>query len=350
MSEGQTTVRLDRGAFVVSIDTEMAWGLAHVRDGSRGPAAASRRGDFADERRLVAQALDVFGRHGIPGTFAVVGHLFLDRCSREAGGRAHPGLARPAYPWLGDDDWYAIDPATTLAEAPSFYGRDLVEQIAACPVRQELACHGFSHAMIGDEGCPAEVLDSELEASAEAAGGLGVTLRSFVYPRNSIGHLAGLAAHGYVAYRGSRVGPPFRGRPSWQRSALRAVDRVRPLAGSAVQPARHAAGVWNVPQTYLFAPATQRSWLPVGIWVRRPIARLRQAARHRSLFHLWFHPYNLTAAPERAIAALDRICARAARLRDAGRLDVVTMGGLADRLTAAGAASAASAAPAVRGD
>ena len=49
---------------------------------------------------------------------------------------------------------------------------------------------------------------------------------------------------------------------------------------------------------------------------------------------MWFHPYNLTAAPERAIDALDRICAAADRLRDAGRLDVATMGQLADRLSA----------------
>ena len=62
------------------------------------------------------------------------------------------------------------------------------------------------------------------------------------------------------------------------------------------------------------------------------MARLRQAARHRSLFHLWFHPYNVTADPERAFAALDRICAAAARLRDAGDLDILTMGDLAARL------------------
>ena len=74
------------------------------------------------------------------------------------------------------------------------------------------------------------------------------------------------------------------------------------------------------------------------LWVRRPLARLRQAARHRGLFHLWFHPYNLTDNPRRAIAALERVCAEAARLRDEGRLEVVTMGQLADRLAVLGAA------------
>ncbi|HEY8526435.1 MAG TPA: hypothetical protein VIL48_15790 [Acidimicrobiales bacterium] len=333
-ADGPVEVALERGAFVVSIDTEMAWGLAHRPDEAR---AAARRGDYDDERRLVDAALAVFERHRIAATWALVGHLFLDRCEAGPDGRPHPDLARPAYGWLGDRDWFAIDPCATLDAAPAFYGRDLVERIRACPVEQELACHGFSHLMAGDDGCGPEVLDSELAASAAAARALGVELRSFVFPRNSIGHVERLPAHGYVAYRGGRPRPAFAGRPPWARAALRAVDRIRPLAGSAARPARHPAGVWNLPQTYLFAPATQRPRLPVAAWVRRPVARLRQAARHRSLFHLWFHPYNLTAAPDRAIAALDRICAAAAGLRDAGRLDTVTMGQLADRLAAAGA-------------
>jgi peptidoglycan/xylan/chitin deacetylase (PgdA/CDA1 family) len=340
---------MERGAFVVSIDTEMAWGMAHRPD---GVAEAVRRGDYDDERRLIDQALEVFQRHSIAATWAVVGHLFLDKCEPGAGTRvgtepgAHPDLARPAYTWLDDRDWFAIDPCSTLDDAPAFYGRDIVERIRACPVTQELACHGFSHVMIGDEGCEADVFDSELAASASAAGEVGVTLRSFVFPRNSIGHLDRLSAHGYVAYRGGRSRPAFAGRPPWARRALRVADTVRPLAGSAARPAQDPSGVWNVPQTYLFAPATQRPRVPVAAWVRRPIARLRQAARHRSLFHMWFHPYNLTAAPERAIDALDRICAAADRLRDADRLDVVTMGQLADRLSAsAGAAEARATTP-----
>ena len=81
---------------------------------------------------------------------------------------------------------------------------------------------------------------------------------------------------------------------------VRYADRLRPLARSAVVPVRHPSGVWNVPQTYLFAPATRARHVPIGLWARRPIARMRLAARERSLFHLWFHPYNVTAAPDRA--------------------------------------------------
>jgi peptidoglycan/xylan/chitin deacetylase (PgdA/CDA1 family) len=322
-----TAAPLERGALVVSIDTEMAWGEAHRRDGSAG------QHDFSAERDVIGRTLDVFGRHGISATWAIVGHLFLDRCSRDADGRVHPEVERPAYGWLDGGDWFDVDPCSDVEADPFHYGRDILALIEACPTPQEVGSHSFSHMMMGDEGCGADVFASELAMCRTLASAEGLELSSFVFPRNSVGHLPTLAEAGFTNYRGARPRKPFAGMPSWQRQVAALVDRVRPLAGSAVLPARDASGVWNVPQTYLFAPATARRRLPPALWARRPIGRLAQAARERSLVHLWFHPYNLTAAPDRALATLDIVCRAAARLRDQGRLDILPMGALADRLT-----------------
>ena len=325
-----TATPLDRGACVLSIDTELAWGGAHRRDGTEG------RHRFAAERDVIDRMLALFARYDIAATWAVVGHLFLDACDDDGRG-PHPELVTPDYDWLGDD-WLAVDPCTTLAADPHWYGRDIVDAILACPVRQEVGSHSFSHVIVVDPACTPAVLDSELGAATALAAARGVDLRSFVYPRNKVAQVALLGDHGFRCYRGGRPAPPFAGRPGWQRRALGVVDKVRPLGGSAVLPAAGDGAVWNVPQTYLFDPAASPR-MPARLWSRRPIARLRQAARHRSLFHLWFHPYNVTAAPERSLDALDRICAAAARLRDAGRLDVVTMGDLAARLDTTRAAA-----------
>jgi peptidoglycan/xylan/chitin deacetylase (PgdA/CDA1 family) len=310
---------------VLSIDTELAWGGAHARD---DPPARGYEG----ERAAVDGILDVLARHGIPATWAVVGHLFLEDCER-AGGVAHPEVVRPDYPWLAGD-WFDVDPCSSRDRAPDWYGRDVVAAIRACPVPQEVGSHSFAHAMAGEPGCSREAFESDLDACRALAEADGVSLRSFVYPRNAVGHVEALAPRGFACYRG-RPRPPFAGRPAAARRVLRLVDRVRPLAGSAAAPERHPAGVWNVPQTYLLAPVERRARLPVALWARAPRARLRQAARERSLFHLWFHPYNVTADPDRALGVLDRICAEAARLRDAGGLDLLTMGDLAARLDAA---------------
>ena len=274
---------------------------------------------------MIAEILEVFTRYEIPATWAVVGHLLLDRCAAN-GGRPHPDIVRPAYSWL-DGDWYDIDPCSTLAEAPAFYGRDVVAAIAGCEVAQEIGCHSFSHLIAADPGCSEEAFASDL-AACRAAAGAQIDLRSFVFPRNAIGHVGLLGEHGFRCYRGRTETVPLS-------RVARTVDRVRPLARSAVRPVREPSGVWNLPQTYLFAPATRGRRLPIGIWARRARARIRLAARERSMFHLWFHPYNVTAAPERALRGLGAICQEVARQRDAGRLDVLTMGALADRLDAA---------------
>lgn len=313
---------------VISIDTELAWGLAHRRDGGEQGGAASHR--FDGEREVIQRLLQLFEDYEVPATWAVVGHLFLEECSAGDDGRPHPEVVRPDYRWL-DGDWFDIDPCSDVTAAPYLYGPDIVRQIKACSVPQEIASHSFSHMIMDDPGCVRGVLSSELEASRAAAENHGVELRSFVYPRNAIAHLDQLAADGFTAYRGGRPAPPFVGRPAWQRRALAFVDRVRPLRGSAVWPTVEG-GLVNVAQTYLFAPDVKGRLLPPRLWARFPVARVRQAANERSLCHLWFHPYNITASPDRAFAALEVICRAMVRERERGRLDLLTMAQVGDRL------------------
>src|SRR5262245_21258700 len=118
---------MKRGVAVVSIDTELAWGDSHRRDGASGRT-------YDREREIVTRLLDVLTRYEIPATWAVVGHLFLDHCDA-VDGRPHPDIVRPSYPWL-NEDWYAIDPCTDVRKAPAYYGRDIVDAISRCSVPQ----------------------------------------------------------------------------------------------------------------------------------------------------------------------------------------------------------------------
>jgi peptidoglycan/xylan/chitin deacetylase (PgdA/CDA1 family) len=301
---------VNRGVAVVSIDTELAWGEAHRRRPAGGPTPAAH--DYDAERPAIDGLLAILERHEIPATWAVVGHLLLSGCSAE-NGPPHPEVVRPDFDWL-DGDWFDIDPCGEAAAAPWYYGPDIVERIRASAVAHEIGCHSFAHVMAGEPGCSVEAFRSDLAACVAVARERGLSLRSFVFPRNSVGHVDELAGAEFTSYRGRP--PPAR------------------RARHAVHPLRAAGGVWNIPQTFLFAPATHLHRLPTALWARVPIRRMRQAARRGSLFHLWLHPYNITADPPRALDAFDRVCAEAARLRSRGRLDVLTMGDLAERLGA----------------
>ncbi len=310
----QSTTSSDRAAFVVSIDTEMAWGLNHK------PNVDYR---YDAEREHLRRLLELFDRHGTPATWAIVGHLFLERCTATDGVK-HPEIVRPDYDWF-DGDWFDDDPCTSLEQDPLWYGRDMVELIQRSPGGHEVASHGFSHIIAGDPGCSRDTFDSEVRASMKAAGDVGVELVSMVHPRNRIGHVDVLREHGFRSYRGRR---PVTA-PSGLRERL--IDLAVGSERTVVRPIEED-GIWNLPATIMFdVDARPRTW---KLWIRQVERRLDQAVAQQSLFHLWFHPHNLRDHPDAAFAALDHICERAARHRDAGRLDTVTMGGLADRLDA----------------
>ncbi len=306
---------LDRAAFVISIDTEMAWGLNHRREETYR---------YEREREDLTRLLALFDRHGVPATFAVVGHLMLERCA-PVDGVKHPEIVRPEYDWY-DGDWFDDDPCSDADDAPYWYAPDLVDEIRAAEADHEIATHGFSHIVAGDPGCSRESFESEIRAAKEAAEAKGVTLRSIIHPRNRIGHLDVLVDHGITAYRGRRPTPAGASSP-----LARIVDRTIGSERTAIRPIRED-GLWNLPATIMFnVDARPRTW---RLWIRQVERRLAQAVARQSLFHLWFHPHNLRDNPEESFAALERLCAAAARHRAQGDLDTVTMGALTERLGA----------------
>lgn len=331
MTAGKRTP-LDRGTLVVSIDTELAWGSAYKGTPAASENEASRS---AAERQIVDAILDLFAMCGISATWAVVGHLFLEGC-RPVEGRKHPDVIRPNYVWF-QGDWFDPDPTSDVETDPMWYAPDIIKRITRATPSQEIGCHSFSHLMVGEEGCSASAFASDLDACSQAAGNHDIRLQSFVFPRNSVGHLDVLADHGYRAYRGIRPAP-FPNLSALTRSMVELVDRICPLAGSVVSPYR-SGRLWNVPATNFYGPSQRAKYIPFSLWVGQQMRRMGQAVRHRSLFHLWFHSHNLLHDPDRSLAGLQRIFTRAAQLRDGGELDIFTMGNLADRLDLAEAAT-----------
>lgn len=304
--------------FVVSIDLEMSWGAVHH-------GAPHDDAPYREEREIVADVLDAMARHGISATWAVVGHLFLDECE-PVDGRPHPEIVRPEYPWL-PGDWYGLDPAASTATDPTWYGPDLVQAIRDCPVPQEIGSHSFGHLIAGERGCSADAFRSDVEAAKRVGG----ELRSFVYPRNSIGHLDVLAEQGFTAFRGP-MPDRFPHLSGWRRSLVSQIDRVVPLPSASVQP-RVQGTLVDVPQTYLLDPgSTTARRLGTAAWARLARRRLRHAIRTTSLCHLWFHTHNFSGHRERARRAMELVFAEARRHIDAGRLTNPTMGEVAEEL------------------
>jgi peptidoglycan/xylan/chitin deacetylase (PgdA/CDA1 family) len=313
-----------RPTFIISLDEELVWGsFDHT-----APARFAER--YPDLRGVVRELLRVFDRHDVPATWAIVGHLFLHSCTRGADGRAHPELLRPRHAWF-QGDWLSQDPCTDRTRDPLWYGDDLVDLVRGARVAHEIGCHSFSHVVYGDVGCTEAVAESDLSACLEAARPRGIVLRSFVFPRNAEGHHGVLQRHGFAAYRGEDPSW-YRTLPGTARRAAHLFDQAAALPPPVTEPSEKLPGLWNFPGSMLLLHTDGvRRLIPFASRVLKARAGLRRAIRERKLFHLWFHPFNVARHRDGMLDTLDAILADAARLRDRGELDIMTMGGLAKR-------------------
>lgn len=314
---------LDRGVFTLSLDLELIWGTLDLF----GPAGFRRACEI--ERGLVGRLVDLLAECEIPATWCVLGHLFLERCAR-VNGVKHPEIPRPRHVW-SRGDWFEHDPCSDEVAAPLFYGRSLLRRILDCRVPQEIGAHSFSHVIFGDSGCSRETAEAELLACRHAAGEMGLSLASFAFPRNSVGHLEVLRAQGFSVFRGP--GPRWYEKddsPGIARRIAHLVDVVRAAEPPVVVPETTREGLVNLPGSMILFPMHGvRRLVPVTARVRRAVKGLASAVRHRRVFHLWFHPTNLADETETMFGALREIFAAVCERRAKGELEVRTMGSFA---------------------
>lgn len=315
---------LPRGAFVLSLDFELIWGTLDLR----GPDGFRARCEL-ERTEILDRLLAAFVEFEIPATWLIVGHLFLDRCYTE-GGRKHPEIVRPQHAWCAGD-WFAHDPGGMEADAPMFLGRSLVEKIRRCPVPQEIGSHSFSHVIFGDSGCSEATAASELAASVDAARAMGLELRTFAFPRNEVGHLPLLAAHGFTTFRGPE--PTWYHRPSVPGPIGRLghlADVLTAAEPPVVLPVLTPDGLVDLAGSMVFFPSHGfRRFIPMALRARRALRGLAAAVRDHRVFHLWMHPTNMADETDGMFRALRRVLEEAARLRDRRVLDTRPMGAVA---------------------
>jgi hypothetical protein len=290
-----------QAVFTVSIDFELMWGTA-----DRPYAAAFRSLCETERREVIDRLLGLMAEYDISATWGIVGHLFLQDGEKVD----RPG---PEVEHHGADNLY--------------YGSDLVERVRRCPVEQEIGSHTFFHIEMDESKCSPETADADVANCARQARRWGIDMKSFIFPRNLVGHLQTLKRYGFTCFRGPE--------PHWYANRSRLIRRLGHLLEILAMKTPPSVtvseqdGMWNIPGSMLYTPSWgSRRYLPVWMRVLRAKRGLRNAVRHRQIFHLWFHPTDLAGRPEAMIDGLRQIFEYAARLRASGRLVVRPMKGL----------------------
>ena len=317
------------GAFVISLDFELHWGM---RDHSEGQGAVAD--DLLSSRDHVRQVADLFAERAVRATWATVGLLFAS--TRQELTEFLPRL-RPHYTRAEFDPYVEVLGEDEESDPLHFAG-SLVRYLAATP-GQEIASHTFSHFYCLEAGQTEEELRADLAAARAIAAPIGVALRSLVLPRNQWNprYARAVAESGFSCYRGPQ--------PSWGHAAQQAettspARRVARLAdtymGFSAPPTFawdglvEEPGLCNIPASAFLRPYTPNRRALEPLRRARLLAGLHSAARRGRLFHLWWHPHNFARHPQESFDLLRHVLDEAARLGDAEGLTSMSMADVAD--------------------
>lgn len=301
--------RESSGAFVVSLDTELVWGMFDT-----GAVAPER---YAGTRNIIRSLLDLFDEHRIPATWALVTHLLTDCRTSESDGQSHSdsceqysrNTALPCQQPLTSELWHEPRILNWIEDAEADH---------------DVGSHTHTHLVFNE--ATREGARSDIEQSVATASCHGIDMASFVYPRNAIAHRDILSDVGFEVYRGIDSRWYERSQmPAPVVKGARFADEATQWTPPTVLP-RTESGLVEVPGSQIFRPV-HAGWqyTPKESQRSRAIAGLDRAARTGQIFHLWFHPFNFARDPERLLTEFEAVLAHAESLVRQGRLDILTM-------------------------
>jgi peptidoglycan/xylan/chitin deacetylase (PgdA/CDA1 family) len=321
-----------QGALVISLDFELHWGVRDHR-----PLDAAERKRLLAARAVVPQVLSAFREHGVRATWATVGLLFAR--SRDEAQECRPGRMPkyerreldPYYESLGRDE----------EDDPFHFAPSLIRSIAE-EAGQEVGSHSYSHYYSLEAGQSEEEFKADLESAKRIAENSGYELRSYVFPRNQVrsGYLPVLSEAGFETYRGteeaaSKAAAAFsEQRRPWPR-ALRLMDAYWNVHGSqTLEWPKGGDPVAVNASRYLrpFAPPLRSL---EGLLFKRISDSMRQAAREKRIFHLWWHPEDFAAHPERNVDFLRQVLQAFERCRSEFGMVSLAMGDVKSLVTEA---------------
>ena len=286
-----------RPTFIISFDCEGKWG--HADRLSPKIRRILRTGPLSTIFHKSVRLLDSFE---LPGTFSFVGAFTLH--ADQYLSYIHPIRATPC-----GDDFFAD---VARSELDGWFCPEMLAEVHVHG-RHELASHSFTHLQFDE--VPAQAAELELAACVALAHSQGWRPRSFVFPKNRVGHLELLARHGFTSYRGRRH---FTfGRPGSLASEFNLWESADPHPTTAGSPLDIPCG------HFLNWPHGLRLAVPPDVTVKRWCHILDDAIRHNRVAHCWLQPHNLLNGRGQ-FELMERVL-REVRIRvDAGLIEPMT--------------------------
>ncbi len=320
----------DKGIFTVSLDCELYWGVRDRR------TIQQYSNNLLGVRGAIKELLEVFDDYDVHATWAVVGFLFFPDVKRL---REHLPRALPQYLNPSLSPYRYIMESDTL-EAVYHFAPEVIDLICEHD-NQEIATHTFSHYYCLERGQTADSFHMDLSSAIRVAENRGLTLKSLVFPRNQCNpqSLSILSDLGISCYRGNESG--------WAYSAVSGEDqnilkRVLRLIDAYVNVSGHNTysiyevslqKPFNIPSSRFLRPYSKKLFWLENLRLRRIKRAMTYAAKHKTIFHLWWHPHNFGTNTTKNMAFLRAILEHYGMLKKRYNMLSLNMGEIADLLT-----------------
>jgi hypothetical protein len=280
----------DAGAFVISLDYELLWGVWDVTTKEKYGA------NILGVQQVIPALLKQFELYNFRATFATVGILF----SKDAAGLKgfipgkKPVYSNPEYNvYLKEFNGIG----NNEKDDPYHFGYSLFEMIRQSP--HEIATHTFSHYFCLEEGQTGEEFDADIKAAIKIAEANNISITSLVFPRNQINelYLPVLADNGLTVYRGNPESWIYKPRKFSAEIPFirlcRLLDTYLPISGNNTVVIKKQDGLpVNIPASRFLKPYNKNlAWLE-KLKLKRIMNEMSHAAKNKELYHLWWHPHN----------------------------------------------------------
>jgi len=273
----------ETGYFLFSLDTELAWGhFDSFQPGIFSP-------DGKRERNAIIRILDMLDEFNLVATWAVVGHLFYEKCEQCE--------ICPVLEWKGQ---YPSFDQIYDGNFALWYGADIMKILVQRSSRHEIAFHGYTHRIFNERSL------SRQDARIEIQEWLRVTQRmkvdhprAVVFPRNQVGFLDLFKEYGFVCYRGDELLPPDYYSIPFLGKLLNRIDLIMQFRIPQVyKVSPNPSGLINLPASRgLFRINRNFDLLLDRLNLRRfhidrMIKGVEKAANEKKVIHLYAHPYE----------------------------------------------------------
>lgn len=305
---------------IVSLDLELFWGMQD------GWELCEYEANILGGKAAIPKMLSLFQKHGIHATWAAVGYLFGEN---EAQLRRYFPSELPTYadPKLSGYRCFGTI-GTDEASAPCYYGRSLLDRIAAAD-GQELGSHTFSHYYCREPGQTKQQFRADLDAARAIAADQGFDLRSIILPRNQCEPEYTPIMHdaGFTAYRDEEndwIHEKIHFTPLLR--LLRLADVYLPLTGQGGYIPKVEHGIVNLVGSRMYKPFFKPLGFLEGLKLRRIKKQMLHAAKNGLTFHLWWHPHNVGVRTELHLRQLEEIFCYYEKLKEKYGMRSLNMG------------------------